>query len=581
MEAVFVWKGLDMSARRFKLDGGEGSGNPGHLGNPPNVGGSGDGGAGGLVAVINGKTSAEVQKQFGLNQNAIIHAKQAISKVTGGSVKEISNAQALYFIQNAKSKQNPGGADKATVIKELQKNPGSLKLNKPTPSVPEACTTAVQDIMPKDAPDKTVAQHEAVKQKAAEAKSEKQSKPAEEIKTEPENKPASKSKQEAKPKESNTQTEQAPAKPTEAEKQAMVSSINNQTAAAIQKQYGLNQNSIVHAKQAIAKQLGVKTGDITNAQALYYIQNVKGKQNPNGTEKAQVIKDLQADPASLDIKPVNGNPSTPQVQTSIPKNAPAKTPSAAPTAPAAPPQNSTLTPEAAAAIGPPGTVKMPMTQGKDLSPSDVVALRNEMGQTGDEAGEVNPWGGPSQKLYVNTSKSFNINAYLYSDGETIHSDESQWDKYGYTKTKIKQDIKKIDAGMKPLTEDVHLRRWSGAGGLNAILGMNLTDAEMPGFIQDLKDPKNAADFSKTLQGSKYTQKSYTSASTLKFHSTFGTRPIMFNMVMKKGTPAIVTNNTAEGEILGGRGLNYKFTGGFNVTKLKNGQEQLIIDVEVG
>ena len=570
-----------MSAILFRYDGGEGSGNPGHLGNPPNVGGSGSGGAGGLVAIINGKSGAEVQKQYGLNKNAIIHAKQAICKVTGGNVKEISNAQALYFIQNAKSKQNPGGIDKATVIKELKENPGSLKLNKPTPSVPAACTTAVQDAIPKDAPDKTVAQHEAVKQKTAEAKSEKQSKPAEEIKSAPENKPTAENKQETKPTESNTKTEQAQAQPTAADNQAMVSSINNQTAAAIQKQYGLNQNAIVHAKQAVAKQLGLKTGDITNAQALYYIQNAKSKQNPNGTEKAQVIKDLQADPASLNIKPANGNPDTPQVQTAIPESAPAQAPAAAPTAPTAPDAGSKITPEAAAAIGPPGTVKMPMTKGKDLSPTDVIDLRDSMGQTGDEAGEVNPWGGPSQKLYVNTSKSFNINAYLYSDGKTIHSDESEWDKYGYTKTKIQQDIKKIDAGMKPLTEDVHLRRWSGAGGLNAILGMNLTDAGMPGFMQDLKDPKNAADFSKTLQGIKYTQKSYTSASTLKFHSTYGTRPIMFNMVMKKGTPAIITNNTPEGEILGGRGLNYKFTGGFTVTKLKNGQEQLIIDVEVG
>ena len=302
--------GVNMERTRIRYDGSKLSGNYGHLGNPPNVGGSGGGGAGGLVAVVNGKTAAEVQKQYGLNPNSIIHAKQAICKVTGGNVKSVTNAQALYYIQNAKSKQNPGGTDKAQVIKDLQKDPANLQLNKPTPNVPAASTTVAQNSMPNNAPSQTTAQQAAVQQAQSQTSSSTQNQ-AQQNKAQQTQSQA-------------TTTPSAQPQQTQAQNQAMVSSINKQSAAAIQKQYGLNQNSIVHAKQAIAKELGVKTGDVTNAQALYYIQNAKSKTNPGGTNKAQVIKDLQQNPGSLNLAPAGGSPATPTAP-SAPANTPTQT----------------------------------------------------------------------------------------------------------------------------------------------------------------------------------------------------------------------------------------------------------------
>ena len=409
-------------AEKLQMDGGEGSGNFGHLGDPPNVGGAGGGGAAEFCAVINGKSGAEVQKQYGLNKNAIIHAKQAICKSTGGSVKDITNAQALYFIQNAKSKQNPGGADKAQVIKELQDNPGSLQLNKPTPSNPAASTTAVQDAIPKDAQNKAEAQKEALEKIQENSKSTtSENKTGEASESKPEGNTTSESKAEQKkavselnsksekeiekeyglwdaemenakvdisehlgiPKDQVTneqalyyaqqankldvsnmtsaeiddwtestildahdnkgnlkidppkKAESSKASPeiTESSPEKSVSNpsesgsttsggnastvsnadLNSKTAASIQKEYGLNQNAIVHAKQAVAKELGLKTSDITNAEAMHYLQNVKGKQNPDGIPKADVIKNIQeakANGSDLDVKPSGAAPTS-------------------------------------------------------------------------------------------------------------------------------------------------------------------------------------------------------------------------------------------------------------------------------
>ena len=74
---------------------------------------------------------------------------------------------------------------------------------------------------------------------------------------------------------------------------------------------------------------------------------------------------------------------------------------------------------------------------RNASP-DVAVYQRQMGQNGNEAGQVTV---PSwQKLYVGTSKSYNINRYLETDGKSIKANGSQWDQLGYTKRMIKNDI---------------------------------------------------------------------------------------------------------------------------------------------
>ena len=87
-------------------------------------------------------------------------------------------------------------------------------------------------------------------------------------------------------------------------------------------------------------------------------------------------------------------------------------------------------------------------------------LQAQMGQTGDEAGQVNP-GSNKRKLYVNTSKSFNINQYLRTDGKQIDHPNSDWTwMMGYNARMIKNDIQRIDSGMRPLSQDMQLYRWN-------------------------------------------------------------------------------------------------------------------------
>lgn len=222
-----------------------------------------------------------------------------------------------------------------------------------------------------------------------------------------------------------------------------------------------------------------------------------------------------------------------------------------------------------------------------ISRSDVARLQASMGQTGDEAGLINPFGGGRAKLYVNTSKAFNINYYLNTDGKSIDSPDSQWQHLGYTERMVKNDIAKIDSGMRPLTESIKLTRWTSGGALGYMLGnTNITNGNINSIISQLESDKSfGANFTKMLQGAKYTQKAYTSASYKNTHGTFDKAPVRFEMVMRKGTPAIVTNNHPEAEVLGARNSNYNFTGNWRVeevtpTSTGRKQKQLVIDVYI-
>lgn len=223
----------------------------------------------------------------------------------------------------------------------------------------------------------------------------------------------------------------------------------------------------------------------------------------------------------------------------------------------------------------------PTTQARTITRADIAALQQRMGQTGFEAGDPNA--APQNKVYVKTSKSFNINAYLRSDGQSVYdaSGNSQWEHFGYTTRDAARAVRQIDAGMKPLPYSVKLTRFVGGSALGAILGNpKITAANIGRIIQSIKTPQGAAKFAAALRAADYTEKAYTSTTYLQTHPSFDTRQLRFNIVARAGTKAIVTSNHAESEILLGRGVHYRFTGGFRVVRTSKGIEQLEIDVEI-
>jgi len=186
-------------------------------------------------------------------------------------------------------------------------------------------------------------------------------------------------------------------------------------------------------------------------------------------------------------------------------------------------------------------------------------LQQEMGQTGYEAGDPNAI--PKRKLYVNTSKSFNINYYL-STG-SIDSPSSNWQNLGYTERMVKNDINRIDSGMKPLSQALQTYRYVSGAALGRILNdTSFNDAKfVNNLISTLKSNQAALNnFNTILKNTKYTQQAYTSLSYVKKHTTYDSYPIRFNVLLREGTPSIITNNHAEHEVLAGRKLDYNFVG---------------------
>lgn len=220
-------------------------------------------------------------------------------------------------------------------------------------------------------------------------------------------------------------------------------------------------------------------------------------------------------------------------------------------------------------------------QARTLTRGDIPGLQRRMGQTGLEAGDPNA--PTSAKIYVNTSKAFNINAYLRSGGRSIHdpSGNSQWEYLGYTTADAARAVARIDRGMKPLPENVRLTRFVGGDALGSMLGNPRINASNIGrIIQSIKTPQGAAKFAAALRAADYTEQAYTSTTYLQTHPAFDTRQLRINIVARKGTKAIVTSNHAENEVLLGRGMKYNFTGDFRVVRTPKGVEQLEIDVEI-
>ena len=196
----------------------------------------------------------------------------------------------------------------------------------------------------------------------------------------------------------------------------------------------------------------------------------------------------------------------------------ASTPTVTPAAPAATPASASAAAPAAA-------------KGRTITRADIDELQREMGQTGYEAGD--PDAAPRDKVYVKTSKSFNINAYLRSDGRTVHdaSGNSDWEHLGYTTGDAARAVRQIDAGMKPLPYNVNLTRFVGGDALGAILGNpRITSANVGRIISSIRTPDGAAKFAAALRAADYTEKAYTSTTYLQTHPAFDTRQIRFNIV---------------------------------------------------
>ena len=254
--------------------------------------------------------------------------------------------------------------------------------------------------------------------------------------------------------------------------------------------------------------------------------------------------------------------------------------------PAAPAVTQQPAPQPAPAATPAPAAAQPQTrslpQARTITQADVAGLQRQMGQTGYEAGDPNA--APQNKVYVKTSKSYNINAYLRSDGRSVHvpNGRSQWEHYGYTNRDAARAVRQIDAGMKPLPDNFKLTRFVGGDALGAMLGNPaITAANVGRIIQSIKNTQaGKARFAAALARASYTEKGYTSTTYLQTHPSFDTYAIRLNIVGKKGTKAIMTANHAENEVLLGRNAKYDFTGGFRVERTPKGVDQLVIDVVI-
>lgn len=217
---------------------------------------------------------------------------------------------------------------------------------------------------------------------------------------------------------------------------------------------------------------------------------------------------------------------------------------------------------------------------KHITRDDIARLQRAMGQTGYEAGD--PDARPRDKLYVKSSKAFNINAYLLSDGETIHSPYSDWDSLGYTESDIRRAISQIDSGMKPMSESIVTYRYLDGDALGKMVGdERIAATGIKRFLTKLSKSKDARDsLGEALKNTDYVHKGYTSTTYVDSHGSYDSRPIKLEMVIDRGSPAIITNNHAEHEILVGRNAKYRFTGEVRVDEDLSGRKQLVIRVHV-
>ena len=113
------------------------------------------------------------------------------------------------------------------------------------------------------------------------------------------------------------------------------------------------------------------------------------------------------------------------------------------------------------------TMAPPKAQYQQVDWATHKAIMHEMGQDGTEG-----------EGYVNTSKSWSVNAYLRTGGSMSAANEaSDW---WLSENQIKQIIKRVDSQMKPLTRNIQAVRFVGPemlselgiqGGVSAMTGL--------------------------------------------------------------------------------------------------------------
>lgn len=184
------------------------------------------------------------------------------------------------------------------------------------------------------------------------------------------------------------------------------------------------------------------------------------------------------------------------------------------------------------------------------------AVMHEMGQDGTEG-----------IGYVNTSKSWSVNAYLRSGGSMKAANKASG--WNLTPHEIGQIIQHLDSGMRPLTRNIRAVRFVG-----------------PEMLAELGFPKKvnasvAAKLQSMIQNgtvSEFTPKAYSSFSTDEKANVFTNKQVKINYKISKGTPCIMTNHASESEGVLARNIKHKITGARWVKDAFGGK--LEIDVTV-
>lgn len=203
-----------------------------------------------------------------------------------------------------------------------------------------------------------------------------------------------------------------------------------------------------------------------------------------------------------------------------------------------------------------------------LTNAQMDQLQRQMGQTGFEAGRTKRQGGRGATLtYVGTSKSYNVNKYLNTDGKDATHPDSGWiqrdpqgNYYGRLSIgNIKNTIGEMDRGMKPLPQTINATRVESmdmflntlkVGGAQHLDGLSKRD------IMNM----SPQDLAKTFTGLVKYNKGYTSVAVNESGIKMPDKgEVVCEYSILQGTKVIVTNNRAEMEAIVGRGYGQTVT----------------------
>lgn len=208
-------------------------------------------------------------------------------------------------------------------------------------------------------------------------------------------------------------------------------------------------------------------------------------------------------------------------------------------------------------------------------------LQQRMGQTGNEAGITKGQGATFRStLYVGTSKSYNINAYLRTQGQDATSPLSGWiykDSHGnyhgnLSINDIRNTIRQMDNGMKPLPKAINATRVEGSDMTLSTFGLN-------NYTKNDIMKMDSAQLNSLFTGKVRYNDGYTSmAYNERGIKMDGRCDVCVEYTIKQGTKVIQTNNLAEHETIVDRGYAQKCTS----ARIGNafGKKMLIINVTV-